>query len=448
MTMTNRSNSRIDLNWGGGEFSVLLDIRTNKLYAYSDSETVKQLHEELGGKNYYESLTGLSGAGWVPARPYLRLLSTYRTDASIEDMSFGIPNAGVGPVVPIDYFAGTVPLDEYPAVVLEAGDELLLGADSLAVAVCGADIPATTAHREFTVIRSVGAEPEKVECEVAVATTCCNRPRSFSRLTTVVKALNFSRLSFAWPETADDSDISGYNPRNCARWFARLELYVFGGAAHKVAGGICYDRLSLFSEPEPEPEPERPRNRRRQPRRRSDDEKMARLQAIAPRNVAFLAVNVYLQGSDKYGYDAVGLFDCSEQSGGNGSCYYEYEIAVKTEDALRAMAFFGDTRESIIRQLREGAEAKAAGDAGKYQTAAALAAAIESHGAAVVTIADSLAAHNCEPGTRQFAEQHFAGRDSVTLSELAPFAGRDDVKRVIRAVIEREAQGTRADAGE
>jgi hypothetical protein len=446
------NKNRIELEWGGGNFSVVLDIRNGgKLYAYSSSKAAEKLHEELGGANYYESVTGLSGAGWIPARPYLRLLSTYRCDASVADMAEGIPNAGVGPVVPIDYRRGIVPLDEFPAVVLESGDELLIGADSLAAAVCGADIPASAVRREFTVICSVGAEPEKVVCEIAVADDYRDQPQRFSRLNTVVKALNFSRLSFAWSESADGSDIGGRNPCNCARWFSRLGLYTFGGnVAYKVVKGICYDRLHLSSSSKTD-------------LAWTDDERMEGLQAITPTNVAFLQVNVYLQGSDEDGYEAVGVFDCSEQSGQPlPDGFYEYETSVETEDAMRAMAGIGISNpdelrnlegvaavDAIVRTLQAGAEAKASDDReyaarrkASGQAAAKekadLLAAIGKHGDAIVTVADSVAAKNCEPGTRQFAGRHFAGRDSVKLSELVPFAGQSDVARVIRVIVKRE----------
>lgn len=44
---------------------------------------------------------------------------------------------------------------------------------------------------------------------------------------------------------------------------------------------------------------------------------------------------------------------------------------------------------------------------------------------------DSLASGNCEPGTRDFRDRCFAGRDSVKVSELVRFLSVPGVRRVL-----------------
>ena len=434
--MANRSN-RIDLSWGDGGFSVILDIRNGELYPYSSKEAAQELHERLGGNNYYVSNSGASGAGWCPNRPYLYVLGTYRVDVTLPTMagSFWLPEGEHDVYAPIVYRGNRI-ADEYPVIRKRAGSPPIMLPISQAVSLVIGDVDdcgdVERRDYQFSVIRSPGGEPEIVETPVYVSARRTRLPG----LGRAVKALEYNKLAFQWPDDSSES----FNPPHCARWFARLGLYTFGGDyAYKVAGGICYSRLVLD---EPDSEARRP-----------DSKKMAELQAIAPNNAAFLAINVYLQGPDADGYEAVGVFDCSEQAGADGpDSYYDYEIRLSKAEALRAMAGWGDDRESIFRRLREGAEAKASSDREQVARRAAgrqeAAAAAEKYGDVIVTVADSVAAGNCEVGTRDFASRHFPGKDSVKLSELAPFADNRDVARVIRAVADREAQRARDTAEE
>ena len=78
--------ARIDLEWGGGGFSVILNLKDGQLFPYGGKP---EFHQEFGGKCYYTSRSGMSGAGWIPGSPYFRRVQGYRTDTQRPDWPQG-----------------------------------------------------------------------------------------------------------------------------------------------------------------------------------------------------------------------------------------------------------------------------------------------------------------------------------------------------------------------
>lgn len=75
------NKTRINLDFGQGGDSFVLQGRTGTLYSYEqDSRT---LHEQYGGRTYYCSRSGKSGAGYLEPSPNHDLIEVgcYRTDA-------------------------------------------------------------------------------------------------------------------------------------------------------------------------------------------------------------------------------------------------------------------------------------------------------------------------------------------------------------------------------
>lgn len=77
------ANSRkIELSYGGGSDTVLYSAKANHFFSFEkDGE---KLHQIYGGKTYYTSRTGLSGAGFIQPKPQdndLVRFGWYRTDA-------------------------------------------------------------------------------------------------------------------------------------------------------------------------------------------------------------------------------------------------------------------------------------------------------------------------------------------------------------------------------
>lgn len=74
-------NNRIEVEFGQGTDTILLEVETNRVWSYeTDREELHNLH---GGKQYYFSRSGLSGAGYLePDSDHsLLLVGGYRVDA-------------------------------------------------------------------------------------------------------------------------------------------------------------------------------------------------------------------------------------------------------------------------------------------------------------------------------------------------------------------------------
>ena len=81
---------RTQLDWGQGGVSAILDFSTGELHYYQGATKFRDavpketgrfvdLHQLYGGEQYYQSLSGLSGAGYITA-PHAVRIGTYRVD--------------------------------------------------------------------------------------------------------------------------------------------------------------------------------------------------------------------------------------------------------------------------------------------------------------------------------------------------------------------------------
>lgn len=71
-------SKRIDVNYGGGQDDVFLSLSDKKLYSYEKDAV--EMHAKYGGKQYYQSLSGLSGSGFFTNAYDLVKFGYYRTD--------------------------------------------------------------------------------------------------------------------------------------------------------------------------------------------------------------------------------------------------------------------------------------------------------------------------------------------------------------------------------
>jgi len=74
----------VKICYGGGQAAAVLDMTTMRVVMYNtsaeESAEVQGLHDRFGGRQYYRSWTGLSGAGSFRPDPRLRPVSVLRTD--------------------------------------------------------------------------------------------------------------------------------------------------------------------------------------------------------------------------------------------------------------------------------------------------------------------------------------------------------------------------------
>lgn len=315
-------NSRIELYFGNGSTATILNLRSGELVRYTGGE---DFHARYGGRRYNVSLSGLSGSGWIPAFPWLKLIGSYRTDVSTGSMFFrgvwqnsvNLPNISV--FAPFNYTRRDFRADEYPTVVIKSGKTYLLNDRDVIELLAGRMPQGESREFEFEVIRSPGATPEYHEFSVFVGEGVRNCRR-------VVEALHFDQLE--WTET--DNPRCGYTNNQQTFW-NRLGLRAVDGRLYKVAGGIC--RAVYNAE---------------------DLDSAEALQAVAPANVAVLRHDFYLQETvdrnvdntrslpaDHSPYVAVANFVI------NGECIEDLLEMVDFEEGVRCMQ--GDFAELSAR---------------------------------------------------------------------------------------------------
>jgi hypothetical protein len=374
----------ISLEWSGGDFSVIVDWRNGAIMSYSNQEEARRVHIAFGGKNYYISRTGLTGAGWIPNHAMLAKVSTYRTDIANVD----VPRKQTWDskiCVPINYTEHNIDYN-YPILV---NDNCVVFCDSenyyqiIMGEVYPQEVPIS-----LSFIKSVGGHAANLTYPVYVA----GKPRNIRKVYCAIEDFRFN-----WPQTHIES-----------RFWNRLGLYRFPedpNRVYKISSGICWAKAEVPTSVE-------------------------ELAKLAPKNVYFLELNYYLQRSGEY-FDAVGrkLIDREE---------YDYELSISYQDAVRAIYGKPEAVEKIKREIDHCCWQKyEIDDRRKRQVEEQILYQQErfkDYMDAVVTVQDSIDVGNCEVGTRNFLDKYFPGKEEVTVRDLMPYVLDYGVRRVIEHV--------------
>ena len=73
----------MQLNYGSGNAMAILDLASCQVEMYNKGGLEgNPFHARFGGRQYYASLSGLSGSGWIPDRPDIRPVGVLRADVS------------------------------------------------------------------------------------------------------------------------------------------------------------------------------------------------------------------------------------------------------------------------------------------------------------------------------------------------------------------------------
>ncbi len=388
---------RMGLGWGGGSFNVLINLASDQfLMSYSSVAAAKWVHETHGGQNYYCSRSGLSGAGWIPGHMALRSVSTYRVDSAYVEAPqlASVPDVlpGVAVIVPIDYRSGQV-ANDWPILVYEkrVGKLYLLDSYGVRQMLNGQD--EMFEDRDFPIryIPSVSGEETERVFKVGV-----RKGINFNYRRALIGLFN-AELQFDWGDLRTET----------GRFWTRLGLRQSGNQFFKIAQNVCRARYT-----------------------REELSTVEGLQAAAPANVLVLTPTLYIQESGNF--QAVGLFNIDAEE-------VEFEIELETAEAVKAMA--GDFA-VIVARLEEGAREKVAQmlearrqqeqwSAELLERDSKFRELCEQHADLEITVADSIAAGNCSPGTEDFRTKHFATRESVTVKDLMRFVSVSGVRRVL-----------------
>lgn len=105
----------MELRYGGGQKDAVVVLGNSEVRVYRYGEDTDSLHASVGGRQYYRSRSGASGAGHIPDLPQVRRVSTYRTDTSSLVLPEPEECLGHRIAVPFDYRSRD--LGTYPVLV-------------------------------------------------------------------------------------------------------------------------------------------------------------------------------------------------------------------------------------------------------------------------------------------------------------------------------------------
>lgn len=416
--------TKLDLEWGDQTLDILLDLRTRSLLGYGREEAAAKVHGTYGGRNYYRSCSGMSGAGWIPAHPALRRVGAYRVDRAQGPEFSRIPETlpGIRVVAPINWREGEIATN-FPVAVFRN------------INASESEAGTGTSYERLCLVDSYGLELfllgkeeefEELDITVRYVPTPWSEPTDRVFPVRVRKGVGcpgyyrraivhlFNRELALW--TGGEEDDARRPETN--RFWSRLGFREFEGDLLKVAQSVCWGRHT-----------------------REALSTVEALQAVAPANVAVLTPTLYVQEVNRgqeweRGFEAVGLFQIDGEE-------VEFELYLESLEAGRAMA--GDFA-AIAAKLEEGARGKAEQarkDSLRQEQLATEQAEknarfrelCEQHAELEVSIEDSLAAGNCRPGTEDFRDKHFTSRNCVKVGELVRFLPVAGVRRVLEHML-------------
>ncbi len=285
---------KIRLDWGDGEMPAVMDLQTGGCVLYNRLGH-EYLHELYGGRCFYTSRTELSGAGWFPIRPEMKVVATYRVDsARKERITSSHPDTilmdgwrEIQVFVPVNYREERISC-EWPLVVVKGplpeadanGNLFNGGAEIYFLSGPGDDLLAALAGEgkweeeeleiSFLAYFSLANHSGRsgvVEAKAKILVRYRNCLPENSRRALV--AIFNRQLAFTgWMSLEDQGEFEGsWNP-----FMSRLGLRSFRGSFYKIAQGVCWAKYS-----------------------REELVDTGRLQGVSPRNVIFVSPDSYIQ---------------------------------------------------------------------------------------------------------------------------------------------------------
>lgn len=445
-----KNNGRIDVSWGGGESSLFLDL-TGKEPRLLDYEYDNQeLHERCGGKHYYESRSGNSGAGWLKNLGALLPVGYYRVDTRYNNqqslVSLGKAQRAwytedVQVLVPFvshwDEQEKFSALREYPTVIKVGGDQ-----DSMpeALVYCQFDDIAGVLkdiflNNDFQDEVQVGRRHYPVYQALGKSfTENCNGVAEEEML-----LVHFNNLSpwlkrpNPWEFCQENLARFQMNWGNQERLYQLLSIERLGGDTFvrtmKIADRYYRGRVLEGNPLESEKLPAGWQ-------RLADD---ALVRFYDERNEAHLVI----YASAKAAYEKLARRFAHHMGEGEEFIsfvstydgeYIEFELTVPK-------ALFLLDQPAQLTELRRGLARKVRGDVmnrvRRWMNDVSDQDILEAiPDDLVITIEDSLEAGNCRPGTQEFVDQNFPGQTQTTAQELKKFSDNYDVMRIFRYLAE------------
>ena len=483
--------NRTDLAWSGGDADIICDIELLNLNDHSVffvnyEHDTEEAHEELGGKNYYRSCSGLSGAGYAFLPPSAFFVSSYRTDLAWKPIT-RVPAQELLPGIFLHIYypsAGHSSLenekDHKIYFVLQDGYKKAVGTQDLqqALFVCRGWSAGDTLHAILKTTLNLALSGESVSflpLVERIAQEAGMEKQEFSQRwvsnpydeSWLVKEISYpvyhapgkdkrvSRLDvlhfldtrFMRPVYFDISPLHSMFPVHRIFRKGRKPVYAVLSPDKRIlyafpedpfVHGFGQDPIPMFSTNEHYcPEVTDPIA----PVERYWDNKsffpltsgvsvlvkkrkdMCYCVAIKPAEERDLKIDPNLRVS-------LGGVNAGEK------LFWEYEIEVPTVlYGFDSLAIAESLRKAVLLKRRKALLYRLDPGYEERRKAKGMKKFVEKHSDYIVTIEDSLAAGNCRLGTEHFRDQYFPGRENVTLQELSKYASQHAVTMVIRHIM-------------
>lgn len=424
---------RINVAWGCGCSDLFLDLTGEEPRILDFEYDWKELHERCGGKTYYVSCSGDSGAGYLEHLGELIPIGTYRVDTTWNEFqnfaSVGkffrdeYGEGGVDVMVAVPYRSHTEDkkdvLLEHPTVikVKDGNVNILVYCDFyhnsrvvLRDVLSGRLQRHRTLKRSFTRIDEWG-NPEEKEVSIQFYDFC-----------------HCPAAGFPNPWEFFQEELAAFRAGGTERLFHLLGVEKLrNGTFVKTAkiAGSKYRGKVLFGDPLT--------GELTAGWQRLADDVLVRfydgsnevhLVAYAPaaeahRNLAQRLAHRIGEGEEFISIASV----CDSE-------YVEYEVTVpKVLYALDKANYLAEVRNGMARKVRQDVAYHVRERINDVNDKTILETIPDE---LMVTFEDSLAAGNCRPGSQDFVDRYFPGKTETTAAELKKFANNYNVMRIFR----------------
>lgn len=426
---------KIDAHWGDGMSDLFISVKGGKPELLDYEFDTERLHEMCGGRNYYCSCSGCSGAGYFTRLGSLIRLGGYRVDTAHNDFqwftSVGTREDREEVSVAVPYVSHTEDkseiLRDHPTVV-KFGQTVVYCdfsrnfCDVLKLVLTSSPLPEEcemagythgrrghrTLRKTFIRLDSWG-EPEEKEVTVEFynLSSADDAPNPWEFFQDELKEYQAGwdqerMLQLLSAEKLEDGTfvrtmkIAGTKYRGKALAGNPLET------GHLTAGWqrIADDVLVRFYD-------------------RSNE---AHLVAYAPARAAYEKLARRLANRMGEGEEFISFVSSHEDE------YVEFELMVpRALFLLDEAAQVAEVRQGLARKVREDIMSRARRWVDDVNDRVILESVPDDM---VITFADSLAAGNCRPGTEAFVDRFFPGQTETTAKELKKYADNYSVMRI------------------
>lgn len=454
---------RTDLFWRGGNQTVICDIEMlrhdGKIYFMEYEQETEEVHSEFGGKNYYVSCSGLSGAGYADLPSFAFPVNTYRIDTKrpminrvtkAQQLTWNTYNKNLFLSIYYPIISHEAGAQENIYFVLQAGTRDKMGTPEMeqCLFLASYDYGNRGRHRYAALIMKAILEAvEEYNSNTEFGTFCAKIADQSGMTVTQSFAQSYLKENglkkdVVWHWCADrkpdrkiilnflDTRFLFPDRERISAVHSAFDIYRYQG----MYGAFSWDGRLLFAY--------------------GNDPLLHGFES--PDTEQVIPVEKYQEQHRIYFISTKDKCKMLAKRGRGGSIYCmaymptsEFDLSLlpdaepfwEYEEIVPQLSFGYDWKpihERLTKALHKKRR-KALLSVLKIRRAnKSINAFVETHPQIEVFIHDSVDAGNCRLGTYRFRDQYFPGKNSVTLAELAKYASQHHVATVIRHIMAKE----------